>query len=975
MPTSQARHTPRRPRNCRTTFSLLLTLSSATLTHTAAAAAVEPRWGQKAAYVPSHQSIYFIGGQVSSWNGSTTAAGVPSITNEILVLNLTTDNPQFSTGVSQDLPPTAFHTVTYAAKTHQLVSVGGLTGSCSGDTIAHTFDLEGAGRWRSVGVKDLVRRRGMGSGYSEKDDQVMVVGGLADEYVCCESPSFAFYEARKRANVESIIVASSTYSYPAYDLLPVPMSSATTVQTSSFSYANPSTSDPQLGVIDFSLTRLANDTFLLAGGADSSGSLVPFDTVGLWDSTAGWRVAQTSGEVPAPRVGHNMMPHPTLDLLVLHGGATNTANLSSTASTTLAFLNTTTLTWTQPSNLQPPTSFARAWHSSVMVDSGVLVTAFGLSAKGEPRNDIVYLDMRNTDSSKWGWKAVWSKAMLEVPLITSNNSNDDARSTQQNNKTLKSILIPVLIFLALGIPCAVWLLRRHVKNVRHRRMAQHFEMDPEEDTHSRGGATSVLGQFFASRFGSSRDAPRRPSLSKPFGGVRINEKGQVVGNNASDNVVVTHLKDLFKRVSYGSFKSFDTMESTAQDREMTEIRAGVAAAMTANSNGQPTEKTARHQWEEIDFGLGKLDESRRNSSIPRSSASFDESRRRRSEYNEKREGDFVAMIPEVKFEGPFGDEFQVEDTTDILTANTARLSPPALVILPPSQPTTPSIDSDSHASEFTFTGLPSFVDSPINDDSSDSVIRLERGATGPTRGAMKDEWESLADSLVSHPIFGSSPPATASTANLTRTLHDDSKVGNTMTAPPPLVFQQRRASGPGTSGLGVSPSFSPSTVGALRTNRSVSQPITSPPGRDLISPLSSSGRRSGSGSDDFADYRTDAKVKAANRVSASGIYDKFRSPYVETTKSRPVSSYTPEQLVAASPSSVFASTKRYSTPPFFPPPNSPPPVTPQEHSQPATQYSHEGIERHPSKRTSRESKLRVVNMTPDMANGRNEWEV
>lgn len=167
-----------------------LSLLAITLTTplTATAQRIQCRWGQKAAYVPSQQSIYFIGGQVSAWNGSLTDVATPSITNEILVLNLTQDDPWFSTGISADLPPTAFHTVVYAEKSHQLVSVGGLTSSCSGDALVHTLDLEGATNWRSVGVQDLVRRRGMGSGYSVKDGEMIVVGGLTDEYVCCKSP-------------------------------------------------------------------------------------------------------------------------------------------------------------------------------------------------------------------------------------------------------------------------------------------------------------------------------------------------------------------------------------------------------------------------------------------------------------------------------------------------------------------------------------------------------------------------------------------------------------------------------------------------------------------------------------------------------------------------------------------------------------------------------------------------------------------
>lgn len=169
----------------------LITLAAAAFIPLTGAISIQSRWGQKAAYVPSQQSIYFIGGQVSAWNGSLTDISTPSITNEILVLNLTTDDPAFSTGISTDLPPTAFHTVAYAEKTHQLISVGGLTRSCSGDALVHTLDLEGAANWRSVGVQDLVRRRGMASGYSVKDQEMIVVGGLADEYVCCESgPSF-----------------------------------------------------------------------------------------------------------------------------------------------------------------------------------------------------------------------------------------------------------------------------------------------------------------------------------------------------------------------------------------------------------------------------------------------------------------------------------------------------------------------------------------------------------------------------------------------------------------------------------------------------------------------------------------------------------------------------------------------------------------------------------------------------------------
>jgi hypothetical protein len=725
------------------------------------------------------------------------------------------------------------------------------------------------------------------------------------------------------------------------------MSSATSVRTSGLSYSALN-SNPQLGVIDFSLTRLANDSFILAGGADSSGSLVSFDNVGVWDSAGGWKVVQTKGDTPAPRAGHNMLAHPALDMLVLHGGATNTANLSATASTTLAFLNTTTMTWSQPSNLQPPTSFARAWHSSIMVDSGVLVTAFGLSAEGTPRSDIVYLDMRSNDPSKWTWKAVWSAAMLDASLAYSpiKSTHSDDGSTGNDSGKMKSILIPVLIFVLLGVPLAVWLLRRHVRNVRHRRMAQHFEM--EEDDHRRGSfmPVSALGQFISSKFGkSSRGSPRLP---KPFGGVRINEKGEVVNNN--DNVVVSQIKGIFKRFSGSSFASFGSVESTAQDKEMAEIRAG--AGIT--TNGRTEDASKPHQWEEIDFGLGKIDESRRNSAVPRTSASFDEPRTCETKSSE------LVDIPEVALEGPFGDEFQIEEQR---IGNNSQLSPPALVILPPSQPSTPSINANGNTAGFNFDGMTTFVDSPI--ESLDTPVTLQREAATST---MKDEWKSLADSLVAHPIFGTS----TSPLVPARTAHGDSPSGvaNPMTVLPPLAFQQRRTSGSGLSdltnypGMRISPETRPlgykrnsatSVSSASISNRSVSQPMSSPV-RDLTSTLSS-GRRSG----EYADIRAEAKVKAANRVSASGIYDKFRSPYVEATSSRPASSYSlTDAPVLASP---ISPSKRYSTAPPSPPPTTPLPVLPSSNT--SVHYSPSKIERYPSKRESTESKLRVVNLSSD----------
>jgi len=57
------------------------------------------RWGHKAVYVPSCQSVYIVGGQVSGRSGSGSGSSGLEITNEVLMLNVSLSSCPFPTNV------------------------------------------------------------------------------------------------------------------------------------------------------------------------------------------------------------------------------------------------------------------------------------------------------------------------------------------------------------------------------------------------------------------------------------------------------------------------------------------------------------------------------------------------------------------------------------------------------------------------------------------------------------------------------------------------------------------------------------------------------------------------------------------------------------------------------------------------------------------------------------------------------------
>ncbi|WRT69614.1 uncharacterized protein IL334_006603 [Kwoniella shivajii] len=761
------------------------------------------RWGHQAVYVKSKQAMYIVGGEVPT-SGS-------QITNEVLVLPLNTTNPSFSTESSEGLPPHAFASMIATPDGSSLVVAGGITSSCDSDGTTHTFDLDGDDGWVSTNPNNFLRRRGASAAYVEDSSgkqDMMVVGGIADSYVC----------------------ASSTHSYPAADVLSLPLSSSSLI--SSRSLPSSLTGSSQ-AVSDFSLTTDLNGKIYLTGGQTSSGDFVDMTTVGVWDSTNGWTSQTTIGDVPSGRVGASLVAHPALDILILHGGSTDS---NGTPSNLLAFLNTTSWSWSTPSNLQPPSSSAASYHTSVMTDQGVMITAFGLASTGSPRSDVYYLDMRDPSGSSWSWKNQWNNNMLtaySASTSTTDNTGTVATgiSTAQNNtsetgtsgKKIASIAVPILVIALILSPLIVYLARRRMRLIKKRRMARHFSFSSQEDEGAFGGG--LFSQYLSQR---------RTKTQFPFG----RDANEREGNFITD--LSTGLTRMVTRLSSRS----NSDEGHDQDdipyvppREMIAVTSGVT-----RGTGSPKAKENRQMnWEEIDFGLGKLDESKHNQ--PSSSGSnFHPS----SIDNSSPFGDHAAVsasAPMVDFPVPqaqgytpemlYGDDSVAPPPFGRLGASPEETLIPYLMVQPATAPPTPSVNNLS-------TAYPAMI------PNSSSAI----GGSAP-QGGNDQSWESLAKELETKPAFRSiSPtaqlrshahPSASSNVNYSSTgmmpRSESPRPISPVPSIPPLEFQRRPSTASNASEtikLVKTPSIRRPEFLPFQTqnqyqnqgNRSVSQPIS-----------------------------------------------------------------------------------------------------------------------------------------------------
>lgn len=426
---------------------------------------------------------------------------------------------------------------------------------------------------------------------------------------------------------------------------------------------------------------------------------------------------------------------------ILHGGSTidSTSLLSSSNSTTLvAFLNTTTFEWSTPSNLQPPASSARSWHSSVMTPSGVMITGFGLSASGSPTNDVYYLDMRHSHTDSWSWKSQWTTKMLAavdddasvtsavISTSTGKVAAASSDSSAPSPKTIASIVVPILVVLLLCSPIIVYLIRRRIRVIRKRRMARHFSFSSQEDAGDfRGPLAQYKGRRRAPKTAFGQDA------------------------NELDSTFIQNLTNSITGLWKKSDSSASAPGSAEHGREMAEV-AGKASRAAGGAE--------KVHWEEIDFGLGKVDESRRSSFSATSSPP-----------NGELGGPLSAAgIPAAQgYDPSLLYNSSIEGTTPPLIVTIDHSSPrmgspandgqgpliPSLVILPPTQPPTPAVESPEELA-------------------NSYPVMSPTAMTGD-----EDEWSSLSQNLVQNPVFRS----ISTTSSLRSFSHP-------APAPPPVVL-------------------------------------------------------------------------------------------------------------------------------------------------------------------------------------------
>ena len=287
---------------------------------------------------------------------------------------------------------------------------------------------------------------------------------------------------------------------------------------------------------------------------------------------------------------HNAVPHAPGILIqrrILHGGSVASENGAEAPTNLVAFLNTTSWEWSTPTNLQPSPSAAAAYHSSIMTTSGVMITAFGLGSTGSPRPDVFYLDMRDPSTSTWSWKSNWTAEMLTGPIpdtsVSTKPSNVGVESTQQGPSTPKSsmkrvviIAVPVVLGLLIVFPLAIYFLRRQVRLSRTRRLARHFSFSSQEDSGD-----------FRRRSINAIPSMRRTKTQYGFGKDANEKEGSV-------------LKDVIgalKQISNGR-----SAEDRSTQGDGSDMWPSSRSFRVIRSSGKAM------KWEEIDFGLGRIDE-------------------------------------------------------------------------------------------------------------------------------------------------------------------------------------------------------------------------------------------------------------------------------------------------------------------------------------------------------------------------------
>jgi hypothetical protein len=571
-----------------------------------------------------------------------------------------------------------------------------------------------------------------------------------------------------------------------------------------------------------------------------------------------------------------------------------------------------------------------------------------------PLSLVSYLDLRDSNSANWGWRRVWTEDMLDsttssgsissIPTTTNNNSNVGSSVNQAADNDdeadaglLKKILPPTLIgIILLGL--LVWFGRRQVKVVRRRRMARHFEI---ETTHDEEGNQRRRGSFLpvnplalfmekrgwnrsSSSFTSGTDA--NGQLPKPFGGVRIPD------GDDGDEV--------------------ETRQATGWQSRFTGLvgkftgRGGNTLA-PSNSEGSMRQvagqRVTRTQWEEIDFGLGRIDEQRRGSSAlsrPATPGRASEDRARQMslhDFNKNRSR--VSMSP----------------TSDLIDPKGSAA--PFLVVVPPTVPSTPADlpgqQEDPFASYPVLSPSPRILDNIVEQSNS--------GANA--------EWDEL-----EREVETTQPFKRSGTVSSTRSS------GSTESAPeslPRMSFEEQQASSGfshslSSYGIGLGQPSAGRMISQQTNGRSVSTPTPETPTRapvsaatigyspgyvrDLISGHAQSPARVS------GDLSRSATMMDRPLSSGVNLFTKYDSPADQSSRL---------SLADYRMDAPAVNVQRLSNPPRFPPPTSPLPQAPLQFVSRRVSTS-DAIDRTPDTtgtlvRSVAESRqLRIANATPDM---------
>lgn len=511
---------------------------------------------------------------------------------------------------------------------------------------------------------------------------------------------------------DKYVCGKSPVAYTAADTIALPASD----HSASDSKLDEYMTGDHLAISDFAMTQTKDETVYLAGGQAADGTLIDYSNVAVWTKQNGWKSQKVEGDIPAGRLGASLVAHPTKDVLVLHGGSIEDGGKFSPTNL-VSVLDMKTWKWSAPSHLQPAASTARSYHTAVMTPSGVMITSFGMGLEGSPTDHQAYLDMRSANQDAWGWQQDWSSQYLNSEVAAASES---AAQHKSNKGTIAAAVVPTVICVLILIPLLVWFFRRYQKRQRKRRLASHYSFSAQEDR----------GDFNHNRnrwgWGQSRgdDEDSHPSF--------VSSMRDVVYN-------------VFRRGSNHGVGDDGTINESQPD--MTQVR-------------NPNELTQRGQpWEEIDFGLGRIDAGRREANYTDLPA-----RMPRNHGNRRVSGNVIPDVypmpiastmpygpdlPEPvreSMENPFDDpqelsEEQIDDRIHV--ASTGVHTSPKLVDLSPRL------------------GTP-------KDDGQKFLV-----PTGPTAAAADaSEWAALEASLVDRPAFKSISP----TSTLRSHAHDPETV-------------------------------------------------------------------------------------------------------------------------------------------------------------------------------------------------------